>query len=184
MLRQTGHAVRQPGDGADHTARQPGNAAGQQQHDDRRHAPHNEGVKAVGIAGAGLGLAAVLIGGGDDLVDDGAMRQVVPGHGGIGLAGAVPVATRQGGQEVALGLAPESGDLLIGCHGQQLLDVAVDRLLLPIGMALVIILVQLGQPRLMPGETRLVIQRQGRFQIGFQNVFRRRQDIGDQVLAQ
>ena len=96
----------------------------------------------------------------------------------------VSVTYSSGPKAPTASLIPKFTDLGIRGLGEKFLDPVIDGLAVPIGTALAIVLAQLGKTRAMLGKFAGIIERKRHFQIGFQDIFRRRQDVGDEILAQ
>jgi hypothetical protein len=151
---------------------------------DARDDPQDDGEGCHALGGAGLEGCVVVIGLLDDVVDDGAVRRIGLGDLGIGLGRGLAVALGERRQEGLLDRGIEALHLAMRILDQPGLERRLKVGLLPEIVALVIFLLQLGEAAATRVELGRIIQRQRRLEIGLDYIFRRRQDVGNKVVAE
>ena len=132
----------------------------------------------------GFGCRVVVVGLRDDLVDQGAVREVGCGDFGVGLCRGGRIALGQRRQEGLLDRAPEALHLAVRTLDEFCLERGIEVRFQPELVALVIFLLQLDQAVAAGGERGRIVQGQRCLEIRFDHVFRRRQDVGDEVVAE
>ena len=164
------------------------------QHDDRqaegekhqaRSAVHDGFEHRFLCVGSGLHVSCESVGLLDHTIDDRAMRCIVGSELLVkGAFSSLHIVAFECGKERLLEFGPELRGLCNGGLGQGVPQLCWDqRRGLPDSLAIVEVLAQLGKPRLARLHFLGPIQGQSRLKIGFHDVERRRQDVGDQVLS-
>ena len=170
--------------GADHAHRNAGDAEDNDQHNHTGHAPHQHRELLDPLCSHGLKLGIAGIGALHDLVDDCAVRVVDRCQLVIGMGSLVLVALGERRQQLVLDKRPEASDLGIGFDRKSRLQLCFKIGLLPELLTFVEFLVQLSEPLLVLGDLLGIPQRQRRLQVSLNHIGRRRQDVGDEVIAE
>ena len=112
------------------------------------------------------------------------MRGVTRGDLGIGFRRGGAVALGERGQQAVLNRGPEAAHLAVGFLHQLALEHRIEIGLDPEIPPLVIFLLELRNPVAMRRKLRRIVQHEGGLEIGFDDIFRRRQNIGDEIVAE
>jgi hypothetical protein len=102
----------------------------------------------------------------------------------IGFRRCGNVALGQRRQQTFLERGPEAAHFLVGFLHELRFDRRVKIGFGPEFTPLVVFLLELRNPVAVNRKLRRITQRKGGFEIGFDNVFRRRRDIGDEIIAE
>ena len=149
-----------------------------------RDAPQQQGERADAFSRRDFRRRVLVVGLLDDVVDDGAVRRIARGDFSVGFRGRSVVGLGERGQQAVLDRGPEAAHLAVGFLHQLGLEHRVEIGLDPEIVPLVIFLLELNNPVAMRRKLRRIVQHEGCLEIGLDDVFRRRQDVGDKVVAE